>query len=473
MGLNLETQLRAVIESISDGIYMTDAEGTCIASNSAFKRITGIQENVVGKHVTYLLQNKIISDAVTLETISTRKYVSKIIKYPSGCEALVTGNPVFSEDGELLAVVCTVRDLTELNTLKEKLEKSKTLAEQYLATLKKLKAPFNTISWDKFIVRDSKMQRVLDLILRIADSDATVVLHGESGVGKGMIAHFIHEQSNRAKKGQFIKIDCGAIPPTLLESELFGYERGAFTGARTEGKTGLFELANHGTLFLDEIGEIPLSLQSKLLNVLQDKTIMRVGGTKPIPINIRIICATNKNLENMVTDGTFRADLFYRLNVIPITIPPLRERKEDILVLTVTFLKRFSEKYNRFVTILPEVIDYFLEYPWPGNVRELENTMERLVLLSQNGVIRLEDLPEKIKIYVQQQIKPPLEQTQMCSAITTNMELKKALAEVERNLIKLALLQNRTLAAAARSLGIDISTLLRKCRKYGIKRQEV
>jgi PAS domain S-box-containing protein len=470
MSLNLETQLKAVIESISDGIYMTDAEGTCIASNSAFMRITGIQNDVVGKHVTYLLQKNVISDAVTMETISTRQHVSKIIKYPSGCEALVTGNPVFNQEGELIAVVCTVRDLTELNTLKEELVKSKNLAEQYLETLKRLKTSFNNVPLDKFIVRDSKMQRVLDLILRIADSDATVILYGESGVGKGIIAQFIHEQSNRKSKGKFIKIDCGAIPPSLLESELFGYERGAFTGARTEGKTGLFELANHGTLFLDEIGEVPISLQSKLLNVLQDKTIMRVGGTKPIPIDIRIICATNKNLESMVIEGTFRADLFYRLNVIPITIPPLRERKEDIMVLTVTFLKRFSEKYNRHVTILPEVIDYFLEYPWPGNVRELENTMERLVLLNQNGVIKVEDLPEKVKSYIQHQAKPVPGQTHIYNTITTNMELKKAVAEVERNLIKLALLKNRTLAAAARSLGIDISTLLRKCKKYEIKR---
>jgi PAS domain S-box-containing protein len=469
MKLNLETQLRAVIESISDGIYMTDSEGTCIACNSAFKKITGISEDVVGKHVTYLLQNNMISESVTLATIASRKHVSRVIKYPSGCEALVTGNPVFDEKGELLAVVCVIRDLTELNTLKEELSKVQNLAEQYLETLKKLGVPSSNFCADKFIFRDPKMQRILDIIHRVADSDATVILYGESGVGKDIIARIIHKHSNRSTKGKFVKIDCGALPPTLLESELFGYERGAFTGARPEGKIGLFELANNGTLFLDEVGEIPLSLQSKILNAIQDKAILRIGGTKPIHVNTRIICATNKNLEQMVSEGSFRADLFYRLNVIPITIPPLRERKEDILVLTAAFLKRFSDKYNRCVTIAPEVVDAFLEYHWPGNVRELENTIECLVLLNSTGVIKIEDLPEKIKnrFWLTQgktSILPYINPSEC------KVELKQALAETEKNLIKLALLKNKTLSSSARALGIDVSTLLRKCRKYGINR---
>ena len=462
----LEIQLRAVINSITDGIYLTDSTGTCIAYNYAFKRITGIDIDVIGKNISYLIKNNLISEAVTLETINTQRHVSKIIKYPSGCEALVTGNPIFNENGELVAVVSTVRDITQLNTLKDELKKSKRLTEQYRAALKNIKSQSNAF-FEKFVARDSKMQQIMILVRHVADSDATVMISGESGVGKGMISELIHNQSDRAQKGQFVKVDCGAIPPTLIESELFGYEKGAFTGALQTGKLGLFEIANHGTIFLDEIGELPLSLQVKLLSVIQDRCVSRVGGTKPIKIDVRILCATHRNLEEMVEEGTFRSDLYYRLNVIPVTIPPLRERKEDILVLTLSFLGRFTKKYGRSVTIAPEVLDRFLVYGWPGNVRELENIMERLVVLNQDGTIKNEDLPEKINLYLHtQQDKVRFIERQEV------IPLKVATAATERKLILLALDKNKTLLSAARQLDVDISTLLRKCRKYGIRRTQ-
>ncbi len=465
MGSHLETKLKAVIESITDGVYMTDANGTCIACNYAFKRLTGINIDLVGKHVSYLLDHNLISEAVTVETIATRRHVSKVIKYPSGCEALVTGNPVFDKNGRLISVVSIVKDLTELNALKDELNKSKGLAQQYMETLKSFNAPLN-ISSGGFIIRDAKMQRVLDVIQRVSDSDVTVMIYGESGVGKGMIADLIHTQSHRASQ-PFVKVDCGAIPAALLESELFGYERGAFTGARQEGKLGLFELADHGTLFLDEIGELPISLQVKLLTVLQDRRILRVGGTKPIPIDVRILCATNRNLEQMVTEGSFRSDLYYRLNVVPLNILPLRERKEDILVLTVSFLDKACQKYHRTTKIVPEVMDCFLEYAWPGNVRELENTVERLVVLDQDGLITLEDLPEKVRFHLEHSIP------QASSPARRVVSLKTAVAATERQLIELALQQHPTLAAVADALGIDLSTLLRKSKRYGIRRAEV
>ncbi len=465
MGSHLETKLKAVIESITDGVYMSDANGTCIACNYAFKRLTGINIDLVGKHVSYLLDHNLISEAVTVETIATRRHVSKVIKYPSGCEALVTGNPVFDTNGRLISVVAIVKDLTELNALKDELKKSKGLAQQYMKTLKSFNAPLN-ISSDGFIIRDAKMQRVLDLIQRVSDSDVTVMIYGESGVGKGMIADLIHTQSHRSSQ-PFIKVDCGAIPAALLESELFGYERGAFTGARQEGKLGLFELANHGTLFLDEIGEMPVSLQVKLLNVLQDRRILHVGGTKPFPIDVRILCATNRNLEQMVAEGSFRSDLYYRLNVVPLTILPLRERKEDILVLTVSFLDKACKKYNRRTKIAPEVMDCFLEYAWPGNVRELENTIERLVVLDQDGTITLDDLPEKMRSQLQNSAP------RAAAPDRQIIPLKTAVAETERQLLELALQQRAPLAAVAEGLGIDLSTLLRKSKKYGIKRADL
>jgi len=333
----LEMTFRAMISSISEGIYITDSEGCCLAHNEAFLQITRIPISVVGQNVSTLLDDNLISDSATIEVIRSGQRASKVITYPSGCEALVTGNPVFDEEGNLINVVCEVRDLSELNTLKDELKRSKQLNKQYREILKNYSPAVNN---DMVTVRDPKMQSMLDALPRIGDSDATVLIYGETGVGKGLIASLIHEHSTRSTKGKFIKVDCSAIPSSLIESELFGYEGGAFTGARREGKAGLLDQANHGTAFLDEIGELPLFLQVKLLSVLQDHKILRVGGTTPLSMDIRFVCATNRDLEKMVDEGTFRKDLYYRLNVIPVAIPPLRERKEDIFGLTLSFLDK-------------------------------------------------------------------------------------------------------------------------------------
>ena len=359
---------RAMINSISDGIYIADSEGYCIAHNEAFLHITGIPINVVGCHVSTLLDDHLISDSVTIEVIHSGQRVSKVISYPSGCEALVTGNPSFDEEGNLINVVCEVRDLSELSSLKDELKCSKQLNKQYREILINY-SPSVTNASQKITACDPKMQSILDELPRIGDSDATVLIYGESGVGKGLIASLLHEHSCRSAKGKFIKVDCSAIPSSLMESELFGYEGGAFTGARREGKPGLLDQANHGTAFLDEIGELPLFLQVKLLSVLQDHKILRVGGTTPLSMDIRFVCATNRDLEKMVDEGTFRKDLFYRLNVIPVAIPPLRERKEDIFMLTLSFLGKFCQKYHHSLSFVPEAMDSLYEYSWPGNVR--------------------------------------------------------------------------------------------------------
>lgn len=467
MSQDLEMTFRAMISSISDGIFIADSEGFCIAHNDAFLRITGIQIDVMGCHVSTLLDNNLISDSVTLEVIQSRRPVSKIITYPSGCEALVTGNPAFDEAGNLINIVCEVRDLSELNTLKNELKHSKELNEQYREMLKNY-SPAVTNAVQKVTVRDPKMQSILDALPRIGDSDATVLISGESGVGKGLIATLLHEHSSRSIRGNFIKVDCSAIPASLMESELFGYEGGAFTGAKKEGKTGLLYQANHGTAFLDEIGELPLFLQVKLLSVLQDRKILRVGGTIPLPMDIRFVCATNRDLEKMVDEGTFRKDLYYRLNVIPVAIPPLRERKEDIFVLTLFFLDKFCQKYHRSLSFVPEAMHSLYEYSWPGNVRELENIVERLVVLTQTNLIEKADLPEKIR-----------RESQLGFLTDTDpsrpnewkiIPLKAAIAVTERFLIERAFQKNNHLAPTAQALGIDISTLLRKCKKFGITR---
>lgn len=467
MSGNMGITFKAMINSISDGIYICDSEGYCIAHNDAFLRITGIPMDVTGRHVKTLIDDHLISDSVTIEVIHSGQRVSKVISYPSGCEALVTGNPSFDEEGNLINVVCEVRDLSELSALKNDLKCSKLLNKQYREILINY-GPTMTNASQKITARDPKMQNILDELPRIGDSDATVLIYGESGVGKGLIASLLHEHSSRSCNGKFIKVDCSAIPPSLIESELFGYEGGAFTGARREGNVGLLAQANHGTAFLDEIGELPLLLQVKLLSVLQDHKIQRVGGTTPLSMDIRFVCATNRDLEKMVEEGTFRKDLFYRLNVIPVAIPPLRERKEDIFMLTLSFLDKFCQKYHRRLSFVSEAMDCLYEYSWPGNVRELENVVERLVVLSQTGIIEKADLPEEIRRASQLMA---LQDTDLSSRKERKIiPLKVAVAATERQSIERALQQNDHLGPAAQALRIDISTLLRKCKKLGIMR---
>jgi PAS domain S-box-containing protein len=465
MSGNMGITFRVMINSISDGIYICNSEGYCIAHNDAFLRITGIPIDVVGRNVKTLIDDHLISDSATLDVIRTGQRVSKVILYPSGCEALVTGNPSFDEEGNLINVVSEVRDLSELNAVKDELKLAKQLNEQYREILINYGATVGNTS-QMVTVRDPKMQSILDELPKIGDSDATVFIYGESGVGKGVIASQLHQHSHRKDKGKFIKVDCSAIPPSLIESELFGYEGGAFTGARREGKSGLLAQANYGTAFLDEIGELPLFLQVKLLSVLQEHKIQRVGGTMPIPMDIRFVCATNRDLEKMVDEGTFRKDLYYRLNVIPITIPPLRERKEDIFMLTLSFLDKFCQKYHRCLSFVPEAMDCLYEYSWPGNVRELENVVERLVVLNQTDIIKKDDLPEKIRRVSQAVVLPEINNRKERKIIP----LKAAVAATERQSIERALKLNNHLALAAQALNIDISTLLRKCKKHGISR---
>ncbi len=246
-------------------------------------------------------------------------------------------------------------------------------------------------SENSMITKSKEMEQINNLALRVAKVDSTILIEGESGVGKGVLSSFIHENSNRKDEG-FVKIDCSSLPPTLIESELFGYEKGAFTGARSSGKMGLIELSNKGTLFLDEIGDLPIELQVKLLQVIQDKKFQRVGGTEYINVDTRIITATNRDLHKMVKEGTFRDDLYYRLNVIPIKIPPLRERKVDIVPLIKLFLKRLNEKYNSNKRFSSGAMKKLLDYDWPGNIRELENEIERVVVISDTSIIKEEEV---------------------------------------------------------------------------------
>lgn len=318
----------------------------------------------------------------------------------------------------------------------------------------------------KIIGQSRAIEEILSLINRLAKSDSTVLIMGESGTGKELVAKMIHLRSERAEK-PFVPVNCAAIPSELLESELFGHEKGAFTGA-VHPRSGRFELANQGTIFLDEIGDMPLHLQVKILRVIQEKTFERVGSVKPINVDVRIIAATNKNLEEEVKEGRFREDLFWRLNVVPIVIPPLRERKEDIPLLCEYFIGKFEKKFGFPIRISSEVMEIFKNYEWPGNVRELENLIERFFVLSEDQNVTVKDLPERIR-YSERTFSKNLIPEDL-NPFASSIDLNELLREYEKKLILHALnLHGWVKSKAARYLSINRTTLIEKMKRLGIK----
>ena len=447
--------LEAIIDSSYDGISITDCEGRVLKVNPSWEKITGLSASeVVGRKMEDLEREGYFWKAIPPLVLKHRKRItqpSRVIK--TSRDVLVTGNPIFDENGNLSIVATNVRDMTDLNKLNKQLARSKKFAKEYFCKLEKLQRQQNDLG--DIVAVSKKTRDVVELALRVASVDIPVLIQGETGVGKEILAKLIHKKSSRSK-GMLMKINCGAIPETLLESELFGYEKGAFTGAREDGKKGLFELSEGGTLFLDEIDALPLNLQAKLLHALQDYEITRIGGMKPKRIDTRIIAASNCDLEQMVQDGTFRKDLFFRLNVISIYIPPLRERKEDILPLLNFFLQKYKTKYKKSIRLSRQVIDYLMEYQWSGNVRELSNLIERLVVLVDDEVLP-EDLPPYLKF------SKGIVSTGF--NISNISSLKEAVLEFEKTLIKEAINEYGSARKAAKYLNVDPSTLTRKLKR--------
>lgn len=455
----LNQELDTIIESISDGIYVTDGEGVTLRINSAYERITGIKgSEVIGRHMKDLVQEGVYSESVTMLVLEEREPVTIVHKIRMGKEVLITGTPIFDEDGAIVRVVTTVRDLAELNTLKQQLAETRKLSERYHSELVQLR--LQQLNLENVVIQSEAMQNVIKLALRVGEVNSTVLITGESGVGKEIVAKTIHA-TGRAGEGPLIKVNCGAIPENLLESELFGYDKGAFTGARKEGKPGLFEVAEGGTLFLDEIGELSLNLQVKLLRAIQDKEIVRVGGVSPVKIDVRIIAATNRNLEQMVKEGKFREDLYYRLNVVPIHVPPLRERSEDVLPLVHHFLHRFNGQFQTSKRFSAEAMEALERYDWPGNVRELENTVERLVVLTSEDLIEVGALPEYIR-------REEFMKTPSNIVVPGLMPLEAAVEEVEKQLIAKTLQKYTTTREVAKALGVSQPTIVRKMKRYGL-----
>lgn len=447
--------LDAIIESSYDGIYITDNKGNTLKTNSAIERITGIpKEYYIGKNINDLINRGILKESVSDKVIKTKGTVNIVQKNFNKKETMLTGSPIFDTDGEVEKIVTNIRDLSELNELHEELNKAKELNQKYEQEIQKLIQVSNRDP--NIILKSNKIMELFEAADRLADVDATIFISGETGVGKEIVAKHLYKKSDRSETGQFIKINCGALPKDLLEAELFGYEQGAFTGASKKGKAGVFEQADQGVLFLDEVGEMPENLQVKMLRVLQEKEVQRIGGTQTLQVDTRIITATNKDLKQMVEKGEFREDLYYRLHVIPLNVPPLRERKDDILPLVHHFLHEYNEKYHMSKVISKDLKDYFYYYHWPGNVRELSNMIERLVLTVPLKELSMNDLPEEYR-------------KEMSPAQTSEgMSLKEAVEQAEYRVLKEALDTCKTTYDAAIYLRTSQATIVRKLQKYNL-----
>ncbi|WP_300670012.1 sigma 54-interacting transcriptional regulator [Desulfoluna sp.] len=453
---NTNEELQAIIESSFDGIFVTDGQGTVTRLNKAYEHLTGIRHSeIIGMSMAELVKNGYYNESVTLKVLKSKRPESVFQEVKNGKTIMVTGTPVLDKEGNIFRVVTNVRDMTKLNSLQHELCSMKTLRSQYEIELNSLRQKQGD---GQFVVRSKKMLEIKVLAMRIAQVDSTVLIQGESGVGKEMVAEMIHANGKR-KSMPFIKINCASIPETLLEAELFGYTPGSFTGASSKGKAGLFEAAHNGSIFMDEVGEMSLPLQSKLLRVIQEKEITRIGDTRPITVNVRIIAATNRDLEKMVEEKNFRKDLFFRLNVVPVQIPPLRERSEAIVPMIYHFLAKYNKRFDFSKQMDPNVVDILTTHDWPGNVRELENVIERLVVITPGELIGISDIPEAIR-------HPGGKSRLNC---LTGKTLKEILEEVESRAIKEALDTHGTTRKAAEALGVNQSTVVRKASRYGLR----
>ncbi|KWU57253.1 RNA polymerase subunit sigma-54 [Bacillus mycoides] len=436
--------LQDVFEYAFDEIFVTDDKGIVVRVNSMCERHYQLSaKELVGKHVKELQKEGIFYPSATLEVIEKKRPVELVQTTKSGECLHVRTRPVFDDEGNLRRVISYSRDLTELYQLRQKVEEMDNQLKTYKKELRE------TYEHEGLIFKSIAMQKIIETIKKVSVVDSTVLVLGETGVGKSRLVRHLHEVSHR-KNESFYEINCAALPTNLIESELFGYSGGSFTGANREGKKGLLESAHKGTLFLDEIGEMPLEIQAKLLQVLQEKMFRPIGGRELKKVDVRIVAATNRDLSTMVKQGTFRKDLYYRLNVIPISIPPLRERTEDILPLIYHYLQHFNKKYGRDVKLAPSTLQMFVGYPWEGNNREIENVIERIVITADDFVT-VEDLPLSM---------------QEATVEQSGQSLYRMLEEVERNIILKAYKTYGSSYKVAEFLQISQSAATRKIKKF-------
>ncbi|KYZ75682.1 diguanylate cyclase [Anaerosporomusa subterranea] len=448
--------LDQIFDNSYDSIWVIDRFGKVVMANRAASRMLQVDhEDIIGKNVRELVEKGVYRPSTALAAIESRTMVTGLVRTAHGLNLMSTSTPLIDENGEITMVVTNSRDKDSVDKFIATLEQERAQTNRYKSAVNYL-GDFK-LDNKQLIAESTAMRQILYKIGIIAKTDSTIILFGESGTGKEVIARHIHRNSPRVKE-PFIPVNCAAIPNELLESEFFGYTRGAFTGANSQGKPGLFELADKGTLFLDEIGEMPLSLQSKLLRVLETGEVQRVGGTTVQKVDVRLLSATNRDLKHMVSQKSFRGDLYYRLNVIPVHIPPLRDRSEDVVALSRCFLEEFNKKYGYAKVLRQQILDVFLAYNWPGNVRELRNVIERLVLTSPT-----DDLDFEEEFGLSAKDSSPLSLDRNETKISYSGSLKSVLQAVEEEYIHQVLAEcNGKIAEAAKKLGIHRTVLYRK-----------
>ena len=460
MELPLTRELDAIIKSSSDGLFVCDGSGRILLMNPASARINHASpEKVIGRDYLEVAKDGfVILPSAALEAIKQREVVSLLQENRYGLKLISTATPIFDDNGELVRVVVSERDITEIDRLQRDLEEQQAIGDQFRHQI--LELQLEHLDAQPIVARSPSMVKTLQLSIKLSKVDSTVLILGESGVGKGLVADLIHKNSCRAEN-PIIKINCGAIPETLIEAELFGYEKGAFTGASAR-KPGHLELADGGTLLLDEVAELPLASQVKLLRFMEDGMVTRLGGTSGRKVDVRILAATNRNLEQMVEAGLFRADLFYRLSVIPLNVPALRERKECLVPLVRSYIDHFAQRSNISKRLTAAALDVLVHYSYPGNVRELMNICERMVVMSDTEVIDVSDLPQDVVV-----------RTDVESDVTTGywpaeMSMAQILESVEKRVLTDASKRYRKQHDIAAALGLSQPTVARKLRKYGI-----
>jgi len=470
--------LDAILDSIEDGVFIADRDGYALKANAAYEQLTGVSKaDLIGKNVEELKKEGVFNVApITPEIVATGRPASSIQVTRDNRSMTIDGKPIREPDGKVSLVVLYARDITLMARMRERISRQQELIETYQHQMDFFIREGGGIT--SFIAENSAMKRLMDLLRRIAATDAVALVLGETGVGKELFARMIHEASPRREK-PFVKVDCASIPENLIESELFGYAPGAFTGAHPKGRVGFFEMADGGTIFLDEIGEMPLPLQSKLLRVLQDRELTPVGSSKSRKTNVRVIAATNRNLEAEAKVGTFRSDLFFRLRVAVLEIPPLRDRPDDILPLARMFLQRFGSRYRKRTTLTLESERILAHYNWPGNVRELENLIEGMVITCDSGQIEPDDLPTVMRVTecplpspaaISASVPTPTEGCTpgvAASMLEPDWErpYKEVISSFEREYLERAIEHFGSVGAAAKRLGLDRTTIFRKLRR--------
>ncbi|ABB38071.1 PAS modulated sigma54 specific transcriptional regulator, Fis family [Oleidesulfovibrio alaskensis G20] len=447
--------IESIFDVLSDGIYITDKSGKTLFVNKRYEQLTGLQmKDIKGLNVSTLLEEGVFDIILNPEIVRTRRPATSVQNVRQSKKVILRGYPVFDDEGEVCLVVTFARDITMITQFRDQIAQQRELIDSFNERMEHMAQ--EQTRHPRPVFESHAMKRVLELLQRVASTDATMLILGETGVGKDVIARLAHEYSPRDGK-LFMKVDCGSIAENLIESELFGYVPGAFSGASSKGKPGYFEIADGGTVFLDEIGELPLPMQAKLLRVLQDREVMRVGATQPKEVNVRIIAATNRNLAKEVEEGRFRSDLFYRLNVAVLRLPPLRERSDDILPLADTFLDRFNAKYHRTMTMTRATRHALGNYGWPGNVREMQNLIQSLVVTCDGRSIRPEHLPPHItRAGKSTPYTPP--------APEDERPLKEIMADIEREILQEALKRHGSVCKVASMYKISRTTLFRKLR---------